>query len=474
MPNILLIMTDQQRGDCLSIEDHPVVLTPNMDSIAGSGVRFAKCYSTCPVCIPARRSLMSGQYPSSHGLSGNYNVEWDGRDSLPNALRRAGYHTYLAGRDMHQHPVRKRYGFDHMVVMTDYSRWLDTQVTVDTFHRGGVMGNYYTSGVMSNDWTARSWHLDEALHQTNWTTNEAMKFMQNRDPSCPYFLTVSYLAPHPPLVPPAFYMERYLRQQLPSPYIGDWAEPPDYDGKGFDVSAIRVNLRGELLQSCRAAYYASINHIDDQIRRLLHPSSGIDRDNTIVIFTSDHGEMLGDHYLWWKGVPYEGAARVPLLVSAPARFGLQQRLVVDRPVSLEDIMPTILDLVGFDIPTSVEGASLAPLMRGEEVAAWREFVHIEHGDGYLLDPLVHHSLTDGKEKYIWFAKTGREQLFDLADDPTECHDLSGDAAWAERLAEWRGRMIAELAGRPEGFSDGSQLIAGRPFPPFVKERVRGG
>lgn len=468
-PNILLIMTDQQRGDCLSIAGHPVLLTPNMDSIGGSGVRFSRAYSTCPVCIPARRSLLSGQFPSTHGQVGLIGgVEWDAAFALPNVLRNSGYHTYLAGRDMHQYPDRKRYGYDHMVVMNDYRRWLDRQVQVDTYMPiGNINGDYYSSGVMHNDWTARSWHLDEALHQSNWTVNEAMKFMQTRDPSCPFFLTVSFLAPHPPLVPPAFYMERYLRQELPAPLIGDWEQPPEYEGLGYDPSNYRVNLRGEALKSARAAYYAMINHVDDQIRKLLHPFLAPEKDNTIVIFTSDHGEMLGDHYLWRKSVPYESSARIPLMISAPERFGLKRRSVIDQPVCLEDIMPTILEMAGIDVPPSVDGRSLWTLMRGEDVP-WREYLHIENSQGVLDDDLVHHTLTDGKEKYIWFTQDGREQFFDLRTDPGELHNLASDPDTADRVANWRDRMTVELKDRPEGFSDGVRLIPGRAYPPVIK------
>ena len=315
---------------------------------------------------------------------------------------------------------------------------------------------------MHNDWTARPWHLDEALHMTNWTVNEALRFLRIRDPSCPFFLAVSFLAPHPPLVPPAFYMERYLRMDLPEPVIGDWAEPPANEGKGYDVSAQRVKLTGEALRSCLAGYYGLINHIDDQIRRLLNPVNGIDRatgNRTVVIFTSDHGEMLGDHYLWRKSLPYEGSARIPLLVRAPERFGLQRGLVPDRPVCLEDIMPTVLEMAGVEIPQTVEGRSLLPLMRGED-APWRRYVHMEHAPSF-------HSLTDGREKYVWFAQDGREQFFDLSKDPQERYDLAADPAASERILQWRRLLIEELQNRPEGFSDGSRLMAGRPYPPAM-------
>lgn len=118
-PNFLLIMTDQQRGDCLSIDGHPVLLTPNMDSIAGSGARFRHAYSTCPVCIPARRSLMTGRFPTGHGMVGYAeNVEWHAPPTLPGVLRDAGYQTALVGRSMHLSPPRKRYGFESMVTLT--------------------------------------------------------------------------------------------------------------------------------------------------------------------------------------------------------------------------------------------------------------------------------------------------------------------------------------------------------------------
>ena len=418
-PNLLLIMTDQQRGDCLGIEDHPVLLTPNMDSIGGAGVRFRRAYTTCPTCIAARRSLMSGQFPRTHGMVGYRDgVEWDAPPTLPGVLREAGYHTYIVGRDMHQSPKRKRYGFDHMEVHgwdAGYGPWLDR-------HAPEGSGGYFGAGPMHNDWTARPWHLDEHLHLTNWTVNEGLRFLRERDPSCPFFLIVSFAAPHPPLTPPAFYMERYLRTGVPEPVIGDWAECPPNEGKGLNISDTRQNLTGEALLSCRAGYYGLINHVDDQIRRLLSPVIGVDRmtaNNTVVMFTSDHGEMLGDHYCWHKRLPYEGSARIPMLMRAPERFGLQRGSVVDEAVCLEDVMPTLLEMVGVDVPDTVEGRSLLPLMRGESPEP-RPYLHIEHSP-------VHQTLTDGHEKYIWHVADGREQLFDLDDDPTECHDLAQEA-----------------------------------------------
>lgn len=236
-PNIILIMTDQQRGDCLSIDGHPVLDTPNMDQIGAMGARFTKAYTTCPSCIAARRSLMTGQHPQTHGLVGYQDaVNWDHPPTMPEMLRQAGYQTFLAGRSMHLHPARKRYGFDEMVQagwVSDYEPWLRE-------HGGADTGGWQGGGVSNNDWTARPWHLDDHLHHTNWTVTESLRFLERRDPTCPLFMVVSFLSPHPPLQPPAFYMDRYLRQDLPEPFIGDWATPPEYDGIGDDVSALSL------------------------------------------------------------------------------------------------------------------------------------------------------------------------------------------------------------------------------------------
>ena len=359
---------------------------------------------------------------------------------------------------MHQWPARKRYGFDHMTIIDargagDYEEWLDR--VAPEGH-----GGRYGTGVMHNDWTARPWHLEESFHHTNWIVEQALRFLRNRDPSCPFLLVVSFHAAHPPLTPPAFYMERYLRMDLPEPVIGDWASPPENGGVGAGVAPTsRVELKGEALRSCRAGYYGLINHLDDQIRRLLNPIDGIDRmtdGNTVVLLTADHGEMLGDHYHWRKGLPYEGASRIPLLVRAPERFGLQKGLAVHKPVGLVDIMPTLLEMAGAEIPDTVDGRSLLPLMRGEDVP-WRPCFHTETSPRF-------HALTDGREKFIWFVTDGREQLFDLTTDPTECHDLIDDPVAADRVSVWRGRLIEELVGRPEGFTDGMRLIPGRPYP----------
>lgn len=453
-PNILVIMTDQQRGDCLSAAGHPALLTPNMDSIGGAGIRFSRAYSTCPVCVPARRSFLSGQHSSTHGIRDNGESEWEG-PTLASLLRDGGYQTHWAGRSMHQSPPYKRYGFESMVykdfrIEEDYDAFLAR-------NQPEGAGGYNGTGVMHNDWTARSWPWDESLHATNWTVQESLKFLKRRDRSCPFFLVTSFVAPHPPLVPPSFYLERYLRTPLPEPAIGHWATPPERTDSG--VASARVNLQGEMLRSAQAGYFGMINHVDDQIRNLLNPEDfELKRalKNTIVLFLSDHGEMLGDHYRWRKSLPYESSAHIPFLIKAPNSFGLRQGAVDPTPVCIEDIMPTLLAMAGLPCPDSVDGKNLLPLLQDGKPLE-RDWLHLETAPTY-------HAGTDGRTKFIWLVEDGREQFFDLQKDPQEKVNRIDDPHYQETIQEWRKRLIERLQDREEGFVQDGKLIPGRPYP----------
>ncbi len=456
-PNFLVIMCDQFRGDALGVEGHPKLQTPSLDALAVAGVRFEHAYSSCPMCIPARRSFMAGQFPATHGmLSNREHCEWYPAATLPGELRKTGYQTQLVGRDMHQHPRRKRFGFDEMTHCGD----VHADDLYDDRLRDHGHNPTWSHGLHPNGRSARPWHLEETLHPSSRTVDGALRFLERRDPDCPFFLVTSFAAPHPPLYPPAFYLDRYLRLGSHPPHIGSWAERPANNGVGLPMDCAQACLEGEELASCQAGYYGMVNHVDDQVCRLLSHCSGLGRktaENTIVIFCSDHGEMLGDHYMFRKSRPYEGSTRIPLMVYGPERFGFRPGSTSATAVSLEDVMPTVLELAGVAIPPSVDGTSLVPLLEGDTIE--RELVHAEHGSD---EGLAWHMLTDGATKYIWHTDSGTEQLFDLDDDPNELIDLAADPTQATVLERWRGRLIERLADRPEDFTDGHELVPGRP------------
>lgn len=456
-PNIVLILTDQQRGDCLGLAGHPVLQTPYLDSIAAGGVWFRRAYSACPVCIPARRTIMTGRSAASHGVVHNaLDIPLEG-PWLAEELSQAGYQTHLVGK-LHLFPRRKRYGFDS-------SHWADAakrDTVLNDYHRflqqNGFRPEAATEhGCHFNGWVSRPWHLPEHLHFTNWCVTSALEFLERRDPTTPFFLNVSFHAPHQPCTPPSVYYDRYMSMDLPEPWVSDWSKHWDKPPLGLRVDSDRTALSATLMKQYRAGYFGAINHIDDQVGRLMQYLPA----NTIIVFASDHGEMLGDHQWIRKSAPYESSAHVPMFIRLPDTSS--RGLLVDHAVELMDIMPTLLDLAGAPVPASVEGRSLVPFLNGQ-VPEWREYLHGEcssfrdSGGGMQY-------LTDGKWKYIWLPGPGREQFFNLEDDPREMHDLSQDAVHCDAVAVWRQRLIGRLQGRPEGFVEKGKLVTlGRATP----------
>lgn len=473
-PNILLITVDQMRGDCLHYLGHPVIQTPNLDNLARNGAAFTNAYTATPSCVPARAAIMTGMKPEHHGRVGYQDkVPWNYEHTIAGEFANAGYHTQCVGK-MHVYPTRNLCGF-HNVVLHDgymhYNRnrsavsareWWDQcdDYTVWLRERAGSGVDIMDNGLDCNASTvARPWHLDESLHPTNWAVTQSIDFLRRRDPGKPFFLWTSFVRPHPPLDPPQAFLDLYDGIELPSPPIGDWADLSDDERDGMNPTTSRGIVHERMRQRALAAYYALITHIDHQIGRLLNAlfEYGV-QNNTIILFTSDHGDLMGDHQLYKKILPYEGSAKVPFILNDPTgALGLKKGKFVDEVIELRDIMPTLLHAAGVAIPGTVDGKSIIPLARPDEEPAWRAYIHGEHA----YDKLSYHFLTDGKRKYIWFSQTGEEQLFDLEHDPQERINLAGQQQHEELLDLWRGRLIGELRGREEGYTDGSRLIVGR-------------
>lgn len=448
-PNLLLIMTDQQRGDALGLAGHPVLQTPYLDNLGASGLYFPHAYAAHPQCIPARRTLMTGLSARSHGVFTNFDTDLP-HTTLPQLLTQAGYHTHLCGK-LHLFPQRKLYGFmsadwadaPHERMAGDYQAWLRTQGFHET--EPGM-----AHGANQNGWVARPFHLDERYHFTNWVTERALSFLDRRDPTTPFFLKVSYHQPHQPCTPPQVYWDRYINADLPEPVIGDWVQREEYR-PGLPIPSWKTVLTPAQMRQFRAGYFGTINHIDDQVGRILRRIP----PNTVVLFLSDHGEMLGDHQYIRKTRGFEASARVPFLLNFPASMGLPREQVREEVVELKDVMPTFLDLAGVPIPEEVDGESLLPRLRDN--APWREWVHGEAcncgGEATGMQ-----FLSNGKRKYIWEPGLGREYFFNLETDPQECHNLAKVAAHADEVALWRQRLIDQIRDYPEGFVEGGKLV----------------
>ncbi|MBT3272520.1 MAG: sulfatase-like hydrolase/transferase, partial [Spirochaetales bacterium] len=258
-PNIIFIITDQWRGDCLSITGHPVVETPNLDMIARRGLVFSAAYSSCPSCIAARASIFTGLAPATHGRIGYRDrIPWRYEHMLPQVLGDAGYQTYCVGKT-HFYPQRIHCGF-HGLESYEASQNLDGRYTNDYYQwlkeRTGGTGDEDQHGLSHNGWPARPSHLPEELHNNSWVATRAIEFFKRRDPTRPFFLNLSFHRPHPPIDPPELYWNMYKDKELPPIPVGDWAE--QYDTPVNSVDTFRGKYDPVLIDQARRGYFAQI------------------------------------------------------------------------------------------------------------------------------------------------------------------------------------------------------------------------
>ena len=461
-PNIVFILTDQMRGDCLSAAGHPVIRTPTLDMFARQGTLFTRAYASVPSCIAARACMWTGQSASTTGRLGYRDaVPWRYPVTLMSELASGGYQCHCVGKT-HFYPQGSLMGFHSMETyeasqnhdgdyVNDHWKWV-SELTDGRLHE-------FDHGLPSNSWAARPSTLPEELHNNTWVGKKSIEFLQRRDPKKPFFLNMSFHRPHAPLDPPQVFFDMYRDRDVPPPPVGDWAHV--HDAPVNNLNAWQGRLPAATLARSRRAYYAQVAHIDSQIGRVMRALERMKAGPTAFIFTADHGEMLGDHCLFRKCYAYEGSAGVPLVVALP---GERRGAFCDAPIALEDLYPTMLEIAGAPVPERTEGLSLLPLCTRKTAGPWRQFVHGEHSASYSEDEAMQY-LTDGKTKYIWFTKSGREQLFDLQTDPQELHDMAADPGAGELLALWRGRLIERLAARPQDrLTDGRKLFPGTLLP----------
>jgi len=466
-PNVLLIVVEHWPASFLGVANHPVLLTPTLDQLARNGIRFTQAYSECPVCIPARRTLMTGTTPRTHG-----DRVYSDRMLMPDVptlaqtFRDAGYQAYASGK-LHVYPQRNRIGFDDVMLaeegrlqfgaVDDYEMFLAEE---------GYPGQQFFHGMCNNDYMYRAWHLPEYCHVTNWTTREMVRFIKRRDPTRPGFWYLSYCHPHPPLVPLQAYLDLYRDAEIDEPFVGEWARSLDAMPAAMRQDRLQWSERiGEReVSGARRAFYALCTHIDHQIRVVIGTlrEEGL-LDNTIIMFTADHGDMLGTHGMWQKRWFYENSAHVPMILVGTAgddRVGHHR--TDDRLVGLQDVMPTLLDLADIEIPQTVEGIS----MLGEKQ---RDYLFGEISEGYKATRMIH----DGRYKLIYYPAGNRVQLFDTQNDPCELRDLGDSPQHAKVRDHLKSLLIAELHGEEDEAWVQDGQLAGIPERPVTALPDRG-
>ncbi|MFG0334296.1 MAG: sulfatase [Maioricimonas sp. JB049] len=435
-PNILWYVTDQQRFDTIAALGNPHVVTPTIDRLVSEGVAFTHAYCQSPICTPSRSSYMTGMYASRIHNTRNGNESFPSDTPvITKRIAEAGYTCGMIGKFHLQssgHRTEPR-------IDDGFSYWRFSHAPRDDWPQG----HHYAEWVR-----ARGGDLDALrnsedrvpteLHQTTWASECAIEFIdaQTQDDQ-PWLLNLNVYDPHPPFIPPASWARRFDPAAMPGPYFreSDLAHQAKLAAIDFQ-DEIRTPEEHDAHRK-QALYYAMIALIDDQLARILDALEATgQRDNTAIVFTSDHGEALGDHGLMYKGCRfYEGLVRVPLIVCWPGR--LRQGLRSDALVELTDMSATLLELTGVERPPEMHGRSLLDICRGDAPPDhFRDFVRSEYFDA--LDPhftggtgsfaTMHR---DRRYKLTLYHDHNLGELYDLEEDPWEFNDLWDSPTYQE-------------------------------------------
>jgi arylsulfatase A-like enzyme len=449
-PNILLIMTDQQRWDTLGAAGNPTIQTPNLDRLAREGTLFSEAFSPSPVCAPARAALISGYSPSRLHFTSNSGYLTDQEDTLPTLLNQAGYHTQALGKmhfpqadGGHDRPWAATCGFQDLL-LSEETRWVRqarslAEVAFDDYDRflleHGLWGWGTPPEIGYNEIKPILSALPEEYGVTSWLGDRAVEYLAGPHDR-PFFAFVSFVKPHAPYDPPAEWAGMYDPYSVPPPMrtpAERFRPNPQYEQERQRREWDLYSEYAEL--TSRAYYYANISLIDKQVGRILDAleSAGL-REKTFIVFTSDHGDLLGDHWLWFKNHAFDSCARVPLIVAGP---GVPGGVRVDGPVvNLLDLFATILARARVSVPANRPSRDLLAYLPGEG-AAHSEFVVMEVNDvGRRCRALRSRDLL-----YVHWEDGGFEELYDLRQDPFQLHDLGSLPATLRRRQEYRTALI---------------------------------
>ena len=438
--NLLFLCSDQHQAAATGCYGHHQALTPHIDEIASEGIRFERAYCQAPVCVPSRGSIITGDYPSRHGARILSDPLPEGTRTIAHFFGDQGYATGAIGK-MHFVDESRRHGFAHRVNAATYQSRL-TRSEINAFRQDQGAGGGTTGSPSA---------MPERLFRDTFYSEEAVRFLrENRDR--PFCLWASFFMPHTPLVPHQRFWDLYDGVQLDLP-----DRSPNALETGFHGHLVRARERGwyqqtdEQLHDAIRGYYGNVSQMDANVGRVFDTlrELGLDR-NTVVVYTSDHGEMAGAHRMWTKHNMYEQSVRVPLIIRTPDRLGggsAQQQIVEQA-----DLFPTLAELCGFDPPSGIDGRSIAPAVRGEDHRS-REFAYSEYyfcrrvftaDDRFVGRPPILMVRTNRwKLNYLSWE---RSELFDLENDPGEFRNAiddpgnSGIVRELEKIATTAGHL----------------------------------
>ncbi len=428
-PNILILMVDQLTGTLFPDGPAPFLHAPNLKALAERSTRFANAYTGSPLCAPARASFMSGQLPRRTRVYDNAAEFTSDIPTYAHHLRRAGYQTALSGK-MHFVGPDQLHGFEERLTTDIYPA--DSGWTPDYRKPGERIDWWYhnlgsVTGAGVAEITNQLEYDDDVAFQAIQKLYDLSRGLDDR----PWALTVSFTHPHDPFVARRKYWDLYEgAPELEPPEARAYEDMDPHSQRLMDACDWRsLEVTPDHIRRARQGYFANISYVDDKIGEILSVLNDT-RQEAIVFFVSDHGEMLGRKGLWFKMNFFEGSARVPLMVSAP---GLTPGLV-ETPVSTIDVTPTLCDLAGIsmaEVAPWTDGISLLPLAQGTPRTVP---VAMEYAAEGSITPLV--ALREGKWKYIR-CQADPEQLYDLSADPEETANLATDPTHAATLARFR-------------------------------------
>jgi len=417
--HILLLMCDQYRFNALGCMGDKNAITPNLDALAEEGTLFTRAYCQNPVCVPSRTSLLMGRYSHSTGVYNNAHRAYTTNKSFPQMLRQAGYTTACFGK-LH---IKGRNELDWDVYESMSIR--PQEVQTGKTEMGSRFGTQKPLGQPAP--------FPDKYHR-EWPTKEATKEFIEKNSDKPWFIQCSFYKPHPPFQPPQKYWDMIDREKLVIPeYPKDDLNDTNPDFWARMISHKVDNITRDEILDAMQGYYGNIACCDEWFGEVLDTldKQGI-RDDTLILFTADHGEMFYDHTLWTKYTFFEQSVHVPFIASWKGVLPEKRRC--DALIEHVDLYPTLMDLAGIDTPASVEGTSFINTLQGK-TDTHREFVRSEFGSD--LEMLMQF---DGRFKYIDNGDDTPPELYDLKTDPREITNIASDPQYKPQL----GKHIAEL------------------------------